>query len=411
MASLRSIASLTILLAAMTVQTQGAPAPRYKVKQLYPPAAMTSGCLDAYGFNSAIGRINDFGVANASFSCYTAVDLPASVLQQKSRGLVVATWFPGFELPTFNPGYSYSNAVTNRGEVFGSEFGTAETGGIFAAKWTVLGGHERIFFDPACDTIQFQAGVAGNDRYIVGWALRGDPTLPPPVDLLCIKTRWVIRDAAGVETSGPLGGSPWAINAYDVAVGHAEGAAIGYHVPSGKLTVLHAPDAAHSSEATDINDLGDIVGRVTRSSQPGFNYPCDPSVAVRWDRNGGEHSLPHLPGAVSSHAFGVGYHGEIVGDSGAGNYCDFTDNATERAVLWKDGRAHDLTALIPKSAGITLTYAYSVNRRGQITAGGYVNDEPSRLCVTQRYDPTTGIANLVTVSCHNQRMFVLTPVH
>ena len=85
-----------------------------------------------------------------------------------------------FELPTSSPGFSYSYSINNRGELFGYESGTPESGGLYATKWSLAGGHERIFFDPACETIQFQAAVDGNGRYIVGWALRGDPSLPPP---------------------------------------------------------------------------------------------------------------------------------------------------------------------------------------------------------------------------------------
>jgi uncharacterized membrane protein len=120
--------------------------------------------------------------------------------------------------------------------------------------------------------------------------------------------------------------------------------------------------------------------------------------------------LPHLPGAVSSHAFGVGYDGETVGDSGAGAYCaPVLDNGLERAVLWKGGRVYDLNTLIPRSEGITLTYAYAVNRRGQITAGGYVNDEPMTLCPSYQFDPATGTSTITSIPCHNLRMFVLTP--
>ena len=118
---------------------------------------------------------------------------------------------------------------------------------------------------------------------------------------------------------------------------------------------------------------------------------CDPGVAVRWERDGTERVLPHLPGAVSSHAFAVGYDGETVGDSGAGQYCTSTDNSTERAVLSRGTRAYDLNTPIPRSAGITLTYAYSVNRRGQITADGYDNDEPLTLCPISPVRPTTAV--------------------
>lgn len=406
----RSIISIAALLCALSAQASDAPS-RYRVTRLTPPASVFAGCLSGYSAGASITKINDFGMVNAVVYCHTLVDTTAGLLALKSTTLVTAPYWEGFELPTFNPGFSYSHVVTNRGELFGYESGPPETGGLFAAKWTVFGGHERIFFEPTCDTIQFQSAVDGNGRYTVGWALRGDPSLPPPVDLLCIKTRWVIRNATGAESSGPIGGSPAAINDFDMAVGNVDRAAVRFRVPAGPLEVLHAADSAHSAEAVEINDLGESVGRITRNSQPDFMNSCDPGTAVRWDRNGRERLLPHLPGAVSSHAYGLGNDGETVGDSGAGVYCPYTDNATERAVLWKNGRVHDLNSLIPKNSGITLTYAYSMNRLGQITAAGYVNDEALTLCPSQQFDPANPQTSTITVApCHNVRMFVLTPL-
>ena len=410
MNGLRLLAASAALLGALGAQAQGSAAPRYRVDQLPIPDSTTAGCVPGYSAGASIARINDFGVVNATANCYSTVDPVGPQLAFQSISFVTSHRFGAFELPRSGPVISYTHGIDNRGELFGYESGTPEGGGLFATKWSLSGGRERIFFDPACESIQFQAAVEGNGRYVVGWALRGDPNLPPPVDQLCIKTRWVIRNAAGVETSGPLGGSPAGINAQDVAVGTVDRSAVRYHVPTGQTVVLHAADSAHSVEVTDINDLGEVAGRITTNSQPDSFNQCDPGVAVRWDRNGHERLLPHLPGAVSSHAFGVGYEGETVGDSGAGQYCPFTDNSQERAVLWKGGRAYDLNTLIPRSSGITLTYAYAINRAGQITAGGYVNREPLTLCPSLEYDPDTGTSVLVTTPCRNQRMFVLTPV-
>ena len=404
----RSLATIAGLLCAFSAHAQGPAVSRYRVVELPIPDSLKAGCLTDYSAGASITRINDLGIVNAYSNCYTAVDPAAGVLQFKSRTFVAAPWFGAVELPLSGPGFSYSYNINNRGEAFGYE--GPETGGFYAVKWSLGGGHERIFFDPACENIQFQAAVDGNGRYTVGWALRGDPSLPPPVDQLCIRTRWVIRNAAGVETSGPLDGSPSAINAHDVAVGTVARSAVRYHVPTGQSVVLHAADPAHSVDATDINDLGEVAGRITVNAQPDFYNQCDPGVAVRWERDGRETVLPHLPGAVASHAFGVGYDGETVGDSGAGQYCAFTDNSGERAVLWKAGRVFDLNTLIPRVAGITLTYAYAVNRRGQITAGGYVNAEPLTRCPSSQFDPATGTSTIVTVPCHNQHMFLLTPV-
>lgn len=407
----RSLTMFAGFLCAFGAQAHEPGVGRYRVNELPVPDALEVSCLSGYRAGASITRINDFGVVNATFNCIAAFDAAASIVQYQSATFVSAPWFGSVELPRSGPVASFSYTINNRGEVFGYEFGTPDGGGIFATKWSLAGGRERIFVDAACDdTLQFQAAVDGNGRYTVGWALRGDPSLPPPVDQLCIKTRWVIRDAAGAEFSGPLGGSPSAINAFDVAVGNADRSAIRYHVPTGQMRVLHTADTAHSVDAADINDLGEVAGRIVTNVQPDFYNPCDPGVAVRWERDGRERVLPHLPGAVSSHAFGVGYDGETVGDSGAGQYCDFTDNSQERAVLWKGGRAHDLNTLIPRSAGITLTYAYAVNRRGQITAGGFVDNEPLVLCPISQFDPNTGTSSLTAVPCHNMHMFVLTPV-
>ena len=158
------------------------------------------------------------------------------------------------------------------------------------------------------------------------------------MDQLCIRTRWVIRDAAGVETPGPLDGSPAAINALDVAVGTSDRSAIRYHVPSGADRVLHAADAAHSAEATHINDLGEVVGRVTRIRTRQLHHaipawPC--ALGPRWSRTG----AAALCRAPIEPRLGVGYDGESWAIPARGQYCPFTDKATERAVLWKGAGA------------------------------------------------------------------------
>lgn len=406
----RSLAAIAGLLCAFGAQAHDSAASRYRVTEVFVPGSLLAGCLDGYSKGASITRINDFGVVNATLNCYSAFDPANGILQYHSATFVAAPWFGSVELPRSGPVASYSYDINNRGEIFGYEFGTPEGGGIFATKWSLAGGRERIFDDPTCDdSIQFQAAVDGNGRYTVGWALRQDPSLPPPIDQFCFNTRWVIRNSAGVETNGPLGGTPAAINAFDMAVGTVNRSAVKYHAPTGQIRVLREADAEHSVDPTHINDLGEVSGRIATDAVPGVFNLCDPGVAVRWERDGTEHVLPHLPGAVSSHAFAVGYDGETVGDSGPGQYCPFTDNSSERAVLWKGTRAYDLNTLIPRSAGITLTYAYSVNRRGQITAGGFDNDEPLTLCPIVQYDGNGG-SSLVAVPCHNQRMYVLTPV-
>jgi hypothetical protein len=391
----------------LTVVVQAHEPGRFRVIEVPPPPAATTGCLAGYSTGATINVINDFGVVNGTVTCYSQVDTAANILQGTTTTFVAAKWFGALELPKSAPGSTFTYSLNNRGEAFGYE-SPADSGGLYGTKWSLAGGRERVLDDPACEIFRFSGAVDGNARYTVGWALRPDPTLLPLV--LCVFNRWVIQDSAGVLTEGPPNGAPFALNALNVAVGSSDRSAIRYHVPTAQIRVLHAADSSRSAEATHINDLGEVAGRISTNSIPHEASQCDPSVAVRWDRNGRERILPHLPGAVSSHAFGVGYDGETVGDSGAGQYCPYYDNSQERAVLWKNGRAYNLNALIPRSQRITLTYAYSVNRRGQITAGGYDNDEPLTQCAQSEFDPDTGTAPVTVAPCHRTRTYVLTPV-
>lgn len=406
--NIRALCALAGLLVVTGAMARGPDTARYRVNELRAPESLSEGCLEDYVSRATNGQVNDLGVVNGNFFCITHIDPATATVQSRTATFVASTWFGSFELPRpADPGFSFGDAINNRGEIFG--FSSRENG-FTGTRWTLFGGQEELFFDPACEFIQFAGASGGNGRYIVGWGLRGDPRLPPPLDTLCIFQRWLIRSPDGVVTLGPQDGSASDINLLNVAVGTSERSAIRYHVPTGQLRVLHAATATHSAEAFDINDLGEVAGRISENlSPPGSTPQCDPGVAVRWDRDGRERVLQHLPGAVSSHAFAVGHDGETVGDSGAGAYCPFTDNSGERAVLWLGNRAFDLNTLIPRSADLTLTHAISVNRRGQITAAGFDNDAPLSQCPSVEFDPETGTSTVTVVPCHNTRLYLLTP--
>ena len=295
--SLTAIGGLLFaLLLTMGAQAHGPAVSRYRVNELPVPSSLRAGCVEGYVASGAIQRINDFGIVNANFRCYTQADPATATFQTRDAAFVAAPWFGAVELarPT-EPGFAFGSTINNRGEIFGFE--TVE-GGFSGVRWTLGGGHERLFFDPACGSLQVGGASDGNGRYVVGWGWRGDTRLPPPLDTLCLRTTWLIRSPDGVETPGPLDGIPAAINAFNVVVGTSDGSAIRYHVPTGQLRVLHAADATHSAQANDINDLGEAAGRIAENtSPPGPGTPCGgPGVAVRWDRDGRESVLPHLPG-------------------------------------------------------------------------------------------------------------------
>ena len=208
------------------------------------------------------------------------------------------------------------------------------------------------------DTIQFQAAVDGNGRYTVGWGLRGDPSF----------LRRSISSASGSAGSsatrlawkpGPLGGSPTAINAFDVAVGTSDRSAIRYHVPTGQIRVLHAADSAHSIDATDINDLGEVAGRIITNAGPDDGQP----VRSRRGRAlGSRRSRARAAASAGSRLEPCVRRGLRRRDGGRfGRWpvlrVHRQQRGARRAVA--GGRAFDLNTLIPRSAGITLTYAYS----------------------------------------------------
>jgi hypothetical protein len=227
---------------------------------------------------------------------------------------------------------------------------------------------------------------------------------------LCLTSRWLIRDAAGIVTPGPLNGSAYDINGFDQAVGNIDNGAVRMHLPSGQVRVLHAStDSTNGAIARDINDLGESAG-VSYTYPPG-DLTCPRYTALRWDRAGIERVLPHLAGAVSSRAASAGYDDDTVGDSGPGDYCSSDDSANERATLWRGDRAIDLNDAIPRGLRVTLVSASSINRQGQILATGFRNGEPLLQCPRFVFDPETSMSHIVSQPCPRLRVYLLTPGH
>lgn len=406
MTFLHAFAAIAVL-GSGAVLAHGPVEQRYRVDEVVTPSTMGDACVPGFQRGSGAGGINDFGGVIGGFSCISLFDPSIPAYNYESGPFVGAPWFGSFELPFSEPGSGFASTINNFGTVFGAEI--PSTGGFYGSRWSLAGGRERIFDEPTClPGLHWSAAIAGNGRYTIGWGFRQDPTLPPELFNLCIATRWLIRNPAGVETVLPFNGTPSSINALHTVVGTRDRSAIRYNIVTTQLRVLHEGDDLHRVETGQINDLGEVAGRIINSSTPGGVSQCDPAVAVRWERDGTEHLLPHLPGAVSSRAYSVGYDGEVVGDSGAGTYCPYAENATEHATLWRGDRAIDLNGLIPRSLGITLTQAAGINRRGQIAVSGIVNSEPAQTCPSYVYD--TGVAVLTPLTCRGIHLFVLTPL-
>jgi uncharacterized membrane protein len=373
---------------------------RFRAEEIAAPAELGSRCLAGFQKSVVAISLNDFGVVLAAANCVSRFDASAPTYEYTNASFVSATRFGSFALPlSSDAAEAWASNINNLGAVFGGEFAST---GLVATKWSLAGGRERIFDDPTCD-LRLSYASAGNSRYTIGWAFRRHEFLPDN----CYTSVWLMRSAAGVETELPVTGTPAHINALNMVVGTSGNSAIRYDISTAQLHVLHEGDELHLFEPSRINDRGEVVGRSATISPDGGQFTCAPSVALRWDAVGAEHQLPDLPGAVSSRAWDVGESGDVVGDSGAGAYCPFTEDAQEHATLWRGDRPIDLNTLIPSSLGITLINAVGINRRGQIAATGIIDAEPAQKCPAFTVDGDVTI--LGTRSCPAMHVFLLTP--
>jgi len=166
----------------------------------------------------------------------------------------------------------------------------------------------------------------------------------------------------GVATPLPttLGGAQsqiTAINDSGLMVGAAEVSPENYRAVAwtaeGRLFELGALSADGRANATGVSADGTIVG--IANAHVAFH-------AFSWN-SGVMTDLGTLPGAVWSQAFAINAAGNIVGSSG-----DAAGNA--HAVLWRDGRPHDLNAMTTLPAGVTMSNAFGIADNGTIVAHG-----------------------------------------
>src|SRR5262249_30154486 len=88
-------------------------------------------------------------------------------------------------------------------------------------------------------------------------------------------------------------------------------------------------------------------------------------------KNGEEIDLGVLPGDSCSNAYFVSSHGQIVGASETAELCTLTEPIGQHAFLREPGGPlTDLNALVPSGASLNLTYAVSINDRGEIAGWG-----------------------------------------
>lgn len=146
--------------------------------------------------------------------------------------------------------------------------------------------------------------------------------------------------------------------------------------PAGSMILLGTL-GGRSSQATDINNSGEVVGFASVSS--GYQHAFSMLDAMMID-------LGTLGGG-SSYAYGVNNSGEIVGYS-------WLANGDQHAFLYYDGTMLDLNSLLPSNSGWELLEAYGINDSGQITGEGLYDGQLSAFLLT---DPPAGGANIAAV--------------
>jgi probable HAF family extracellular repeat protein len=161
---------------------------------------------------------------------------------------------------------------------------------------------------------------------------------------------------------GTLGGTTsqaHAINNLGQVVGFSSNtnAGRGFLWQDGSMTDLGTLGGTIATVATDINDLGQVVGAAHTSAEEQHAFLWEDGVMTDLGTLGGTWSF----------ALGVNNRGQVVGSSSLdGEFNDYS----QHAFLWQDGAMTDLGTLGGGSA-----YASAINDRGQVvgtsrTAGG-----------------------------------------
>ena len=144
----------------------------------------------------------------------------------------------------------------------------------------------------------------------------------------------------------------------------------------GTMVVQRVEDS-YNSYGRAINDLGQIVGTIWRSSWPTSDYR--PFV---WYGN----QRTDLPtGAfLGGTATDINNESVVVGQVNR----TLLEPSRQRAAVWIDGTFYDLNDCIPQDAGWVLQTATSVNERGQIVGWGYLNGQQRGFLLNHVFAPT-----------------------
>lgn len=274
---------------------------------------------------------------------------------------------------------SEATGINNRGQVVGNSvtsiFGTPIRGFIYSnGVMRDIGTVDRTKGSSAANAINDSGQVAGNAVTVVLNSV-GSAVVKTHATLYNNGSMTDIGTLAGVQSI--LTSSANAINASGQVVGVSDSGSLeartraAFLYSGGVMRSLGVLEG-NFSEATAINDSGEIAGNSTVSSSLDFRH------AFRYV-NGDMFDLGTL-GGRSSAANAINNSGQIVGHADTTNPPPILgplaqdSGVGQHAALWNGNIIHDLNTLAP--AGWTLTDAAAINRYAQIVGTGMNQDHP-----------------------------------
>ena len=183
--------------------------------------------------------------------------------------------------------------------------------------------------------------------------------------------RAVMWDAGVLTDLGTLGGSSSATDINDV--GQVVGVSTAY-LPggdqqprgflweNGQMTGLDPLPDDFRSAAGGINEAGQICGSSTNAGAP--PYFLSSNSAVLWE-DGTAIALGSVPGYGLNSASAINNHGQVVG-TGEHSHT----NSLNKAFIWQDGVIQNLNDLVPGGTEWDLKWAWGINDAGQIVGSG-----------------------------------------
>lgn len=274
--------------------------------------------LNNRGTIAGISQIDELDPLGQQWSCGRAGFLPDTGQICLGFALIDGTMKP---MPTLGGHNSFAAGINNRDQIAG---------------WA-----ETDFKDPTCEPPQV-LGFLG-----LVWNPRTDEvrTLPPfPGDSASA--------AVGINDRGQVVGIS---GDCDQAVGRLSAKRAVLWEKDGTIRDLGNLGGETWHTAVTINERGDVTGFSNLSPGTGFS-----AHGFLWTEEKGIEDLGTLPGDLVSQANSINERRQVVGGS-------FSPTVGWRAVIWQDGTATDLNAIVDPDFEHHLFFARDIDDRGRIT--------------------------------------------